>query len=185
MGSPGAFIHSGTSGGRLSACSVAAETVSARLPATTAPPTSAPLLRRNRRRDVMARPLPMSVGSVIVRPPPKIRVGVTGGGGIGETGGGHLGSRPQLAFELLPAAFVLSNDWNCSSTPERRLAGIVILELFLLIYRLVAPKLNGKGHIVADATFFYPPQPISAARVDASYRFTGRRAVGRYIPGTS
>src|SRR5882757_5192775 len=99
MGSPGVFIHSGTLGGKLSACSVAADvSLPARLPATTAPPTSAPPLRRNRRRDVMARPLPMSVGSVIVRPPPKIRVGVTGGG-IGKSCGGHLGSRPQLAFE--------------------------------------------------------------------------------------
>jgi hypothetical protein len=109
----------------------------------------------------------MSVGSVIARPPPKIRVGVTGGGGMDETSGGHLGSLPQLAFELLPAAFVLLSDWNGSSTPERRLAGIAALALFLLIYRLVTPKLNGRGRIVADATFFYPPQLVSAAYLEA------------------
>src|SRR3981189_3676017 len=73
MGSPGVFIHSGALGGKLSAFSVAADaSLPARPPATTIPPTSAPPLRRNRRRDVTAGPSPMSVGWLIVRPPLEI-----------------------------------------------------------------------------------------------------------------
>src|ERR1700730_16473993 len=78
MASPGVFIHSGTLGGRLPAFSVAADALlSARLPATTAPPTNATPLRRNRRRDVAAILLSMSVGSVIVRTPPENRYACT------------------------------------------------------------------------------------------------------------
>src|SRR5229473_5933957 len=70
MGSPGVFIHSGTLGGRLSALSLApSASLPARPPAMTAPPTNAPPSRRNRRRDVAAISLSMSVGSVIVHPP--------------------------------------------------------------------------------------------------------------------
>src|SRR3982074_2521992 len=68
MGSPGVFIHSGTSGGRLSALSLApSASVPARAPAMTVPPTNAPPSRRNRRRDVAA--LLMLVGFVTVHPP--------------------------------------------------------------------------------------------------------------------
>src|ERR1700687_274429 len=68
MGSPGVFIHSGTLGGRLSALSLAPSTwLPARPPPLTAPPTNAPPSRRNRRRDVAAISLSMSVGFVIVR----------------------------------------------------------------------------------------------------------------------
>src|SRR5579864_2998577 len=63
MGSPGAFIHSGTFGGRLSP-SVAAEASLPAKPATTAPPINAPPSRRKRRRDV-TRSLSGSAGSVI------------------------------------------------------------------------------------------------------------------------
>src|ERR1700754_5327746 len=77
MGSPGIFIHSGTLGGRLSAFCVAADAcLPARPPAMTAPPTNAPPSRRNRRRDLAARLLPVSVGSVIVIAPFE-----SGGGG--------------------------------------------------------------------------------------------------------
>src|SRR5882757_1064363 len=70
MGSPGVFIHCGTLGGRFSAFSVAANALlPARPPATTAPPTNAPPSRRNRRRDVATRRLPVSVGSVIAGTP--------------------------------------------------------------------------------------------------------------------
>src|SRR5260370_10058925 len=70
MGSPGVFIHSGTLGGRFCKFSVAADVLRPpRLPATTAPPTTALPFRRNRRRDVAATPLPTSVGSVIARAP--------------------------------------------------------------------------------------------------------------------
>src|SRR5882757_4176749 len=69
MGSPGVFIHSGTLGGRLSAAPFApSASLPARPPAMTAPPTNAPPLRRNRRRDVTRISLSMSVGSVIVHP---------------------------------------------------------------------------------------------------------------------
>src|ERR1700693_6158273 len=73
MGSPGVFIHSGILGGRLSASFVAANAaLPERPPATTTPPNSAPPSRSNRRRDVRAKPLPMSVGSVIACPPLEI-----------------------------------------------------------------------------------------------------------------
>src|SRR6267142_6395157 len=69
MGSPGAFIHSGTLGGRLWVLSPApSASLPARPPAMTAPHTNAPPLRRNRRRDVTPISLSMSVGSVIVHP---------------------------------------------------------------------------------------------------------------------
>src|SRR6266446_7854622 len=69
MGSPGVFIHSGTLGGRLWALSLApSASLPARPPAMTAPPTNAPPLRRNPRRDVTPISLSMSVGSVIVDP---------------------------------------------------------------------------------------------------------------------
>src|ERR1700730_15284374 len=68
MGSPGVFIHSGTLGGRLSALSLApSASLPARPLAMTAPPTNAPPSRTNRRRDVAAISLSMSVGFVIVR----------------------------------------------------------------------------------------------------------------------
>src|ERR1700759_2430970 len=51
MGSPGAFIHSGISGGRLPASAAAALAGPARPPTRDAPPMTAPL-RRNWRRDV-------------------------------------------------------------------------------------------------------------------------------------
>src|SRR6266702_2579876 len=69
MGSPGVFIHCGTLGGRFSAFSAADALLPARPPATTAPPTKAPPSRRNRRRDVATRRLPVSVGSVIAATP--------------------------------------------------------------------------------------------------------------------
>src|SRR5260370_11692764 len=69
MRSPGVFIHSGTLGGRLWVLSPApSASLPARPPAMTAPPTNAPPLRRNRRRDVTPISLSMSVGSVIVHP---------------------------------------------------------------------------------------------------------------------
>src|SRR5882672_10019048 len=69
MGSPGVFIHSGTLGGRLWALSLApSASPPARPPAMTAPPTNAAPSRRNRRRDVAAISLSMSVGSVILHP---------------------------------------------------------------------------------------------------------------------
>src|SRR6266404_6342831 len=79
MGSPGVLIHCGTLGGRFSAFCVAADALlPARPPATTAPPTNAPPSRSNRRRDVTARRVPMSVGSVIARTPLDIgRDGIT------------------------------------------------------------------------------------------------------------
>src|SRR4030081_3605555 len=69
MGSPGVFIHSGTLGGRLWALSLApSASPPARPPAMTAPPTNAPPSHRNRRRDVAAISLSLSVGSVILHP---------------------------------------------------------------------------------------------------------------------
>src|SRR5882757_1204727 len=69
MGSPGVFIHCGTLGGRFSAFSAADALLPARPPATTAPPTNALPARKNRRRDVATRRLPVSVGSVIAAAP--------------------------------------------------------------------------------------------------------------------
>src|SRR6185295_2635094 len=67
MGSPGVFIHSGTSGGRLPAFSAAARALlPARPRAMTAPPNKTLPSLRNRRRDAEATFLSMSVGLVIL-----------------------------------------------------------------------------------------------------------------------
>src|SRR5712664_1444459 len=85
MGSPGAFIHFGTLGGRLWALSLApSASPPARPPAMTAPPTNAPPSHRNRRRDVAAISLSLSVGSVILHP--SFPAGDQKGFGIGVRG---------------------------------------------------------------------------------------------------
>src|SRR5271169_2280720 len=96
----------------MSASFVAADAaLPERPPATTTPPTSAPPLRRNCRRDLTARPLPVSVGSVIVSPPLEI------------------GAENNLV--RLPQIFQKGSNVIVVHRARRRLAPIAALGLFL------------------------------------------------------
>src|SRR5882757_6962342 len=128
MGSPGVFIHCGTLGGRFSAFSVAAAALpAARPPATTAPPTSAPPSRRNRRRDVATRRLPVSVGSVIAVTPLEIGTPKTTQRSSVMSGGRRLdysyGARRLLPWVAVPGLILPIRVPSIGTPPDAVLAG--------------------------------------------------------------